>query len=424
MTIKKIKLFLSLISFILVVQVSYAQKQYAKTILDSLCSQNYAGRGYVKSGVEKSALFLEDELKKIGVKPYPNRAYQQKYSFGVNTFPYPIQVKLNQKELAIGKDYLVDAMSGSALGQFEVLEINTKNYLQYQNILNEVGKIIVYNFTNLSNRDSILFFKKLAYQTIKYTPAVWVERNKMMYSVGRRAFKYPLIHIDEKVYQTPKTITLKINNKYVPSYTSSNVVGYIPPKKDIFNLFKRDKYIVLSAHYDHLGQMGQAIFPGANDNASGVAMILSLAKYFIKNPVKYGVILCLFSGEEAGLEGSKYFVSHPYFRLKKVKFVLNVDIMGGASKGITVVNATKYPKQFKLLTSINNENKYLNQVNKRGESANSDHYFFSQVKVPAFFIYSVGDVKNYHDINDKAENTPLNNFNKVQKLLIDFINQL
>jgi hypothetical protein len=401
---------------------SFSQKDYAKIILDTLCSTRYAGRGYVDDGVEKAGVFLENELKSWGVKPFPNQPYQQKYSFGVNTFPYDISIKLDDKELVIGQDYLVDAMSGSAQGKFEVIEVNSKNYLQYKDNLNQAGKIIVYNFTDLNNRDSILFFKKFAYKTLEYTPAVWINKNKMMYTVGRRAFKYPLIQLDEKVYHSPKTITLKVNNKYIPNYTSSNVIGYIPSNRKCKII--PEKYIVLSAHYDHLGKMGQAIFPGANDNASGVAMVLSLAKYFQVHRLKYGIVLCLFSGEEAGLEGSKYFVSHPYFKLKKVKFVLNIDIMGGAETGITVVNATKFPKEFETLSNINKQKQYLNKVNKRGESANSDHYFFSQMNVPAFFIYSVGEVKNYHDINDKSENTPLNKFNEVEQLLIDFIEQL
>lgn len=407
---------------ILATSFSFSQKEYAKTILDTLCSPRYAGRGYVDDGVEKSAKFLAKELKSWGVPPFPKQSYFQNYSFGVNTFPYDIEVKLDDKTLAIGQDYLVDVMSGTAQGKFEVFEVNSKNYLQYKNDLNQAGKIIVYNFTDLTNKDSILFFKKLAYKTIEYTPAVWINKNKMMYTVGRRAFKYPLIQLDEKAYHSPKTITLKVNNKYIPNYTSSNVIGYIPPKRKC--KLTPEKYIVLTAHYDHLGKMGQAMFPGANDNASGVAMVLSLAVYFQVHRLKYGIVFCLFSGEEAGLEGSKYFVSHPYFKLKKVKFVINVDIMGGAETGITVVNATKYPKEFETLSSINTQNHYLDKVNKRGESANSDHYFFSQMNVPSFFIYSVGDVKNYHDINDKAENTPLNKFNDVEKLIINFIEQM
>ena len=212
------------------------------------------------------------------------------------------------------------------------------------------------------------------------------------------------------------------DNKYVPKYTNQNVIGYIPPKKKGF--LRPEKYIVFSAHYDHLGKMGQAIFPGANDNASGVAMLLSIAKYYVKNPLKYGIVFCFFSGEEAGLEGSKYFVSHPYFKLKKVKFVLNIDIMGGASDGITVVNGSKHVKYFDKMVTINDDNKYLNKVTKRGETSNSDHYFFSKSGVPAFFIYSGGIVKNYHDIYNTAENTPLNKFDEVQSLLIDFVEEL
>ena len=139
------------------------------------------------------------------------------------------------------------------------------------------------------------------------------------------------------------------------------------------------------------------------------------------NKPEYSIVLCFFSGEEAGLEGSKYFVQHPYIKLKRIQFVLNIDIMGGAEDGITVVNGTKHEEAFNSLVAINAEKKYLKRVKKRGPTANSDHYFFSQSGIPAFFIYSMGNVKNYHDIYDTAENTPLNEFDDVQSLLIDFI---
>ena len=126
-------------------------------------------------------------------------------------------------------------------------------------------------------------------------------------------------------------------------------------------------------------------------------------------------------GEEAGLEGSKHFVSNPYFKLKRVKFVLNVDIMGGAEEGITLVNGTIHEEAFAIFEKINAEKNYLNRIKKRGPTANSDHYFFSQSGIPSFFIYAMGNVKNYHDIYDTAENTPLNKFDAVQSLLIDFV---
>ena len=98
--------------------------------------------------------------------------------------------------------------------------------------------------------------------------------------------------------------------------------------------------------------------------------------------------------------------------------------MGSASDGVTVVNATKHEKSFDQLSAINARENYLPLIKPRGPSANSDHYFFSQANVPAFFIYSMGSVKNYHDIFDTAENTPLDNFDHVQNLLIEFIQDL
>lgn len=402
--------------------ISFSQKEYGKLILDTLCSDRYAGRGYVDNGVEKTANFLVSELQNIGVTSFKDQPYIQNYTFGVNTFPYDIEVKLGDSLLVPGQDYLLNASSGTAQGQFKTLEINSDNYLLIDTQPKDNKTIVIFNFANLTSRDSISFFYRLAIQTTNYAPVVWVEKNKMMYTVGRQEFKYPLVIIDKKTYNLPETIDLKVNNKYVPKFKNQNVIGYLPPKKKGF--LRPEKYVVFSAHFDHLGKMGQAIFPGANDNASGVAMLLSIAKHYKQNPGKYGIVFCFFSGEEAGLEGSKYFVNHPYFKLKKVKFVLNVDIMGGASESITLVNGTKHTKHFDKMVEINEEKSYLNKVLKRGPTSNSDHYFFSKSGVPAFFIYSGGMVKNYHDIYDTAENTPLNKFDEVQNLLIDFVSEL
>ena len=399
---------------------SIAQKSYAKQILDSLCGQQYSGRGYVNNGVNLAANFLVNELKKIGVKNYPNQNFRQYYKFNVNTFPNNISVKFNNNLLKIGKDYILNSNSGSANGTYNVIELNSTNFLNTDSQPKNGKTVVVYNFTNLKNRDSIRYVYHMAMQTSKVAPVIWIQKSKLMYSVGRSEINNPMIVVIDSIYKKPTTITLNIKNKFISNFSNQNIIGYIPSSKKC--KLKKEKLIVLTAHYDHLGKMGQAMFPGANDNASGVAMLLSLAKKYIKTKNKYGLVFCFFSGEEAGLEGSKYFVSHPYFKLKQVKFVLNIDIMGGASKGITVVNGTKHKKEFSQLTKINLANKYLNEVKKRGPTANSDHYYFSENNVPAFFIYSGGKVKNYHDIFDTAENTPLNKFTEVENLLFSFIN--
>lgn len=72
-----------------------------------------------------------------------------------------------------------------------------------------------------------------------------------------------------------------------------------------------EKYIVISAHFDHLGTKDGKIYNGADDNASGVCALFAFAEYFLKKPPKHSVILAAFDAEETGLQGSKYFVKHP-----------------------------------------------------------------------------------------------------------------
>jgi putative aminopeptidase FrvX len=197
-------------------------------------------------------------------------------------------------------------------------------------------------------------------------------------------------------------------------------------KADIALKKKKDREkaqtIVLTAHYDHLGAMGiHTYFPGANDNASGVAMLFELAKYFKENPLDYNVMFIAFAGEEAGLVGSKYYVEHPIIPLSTTRFVLNLDIMGSGEEGITVVNATLFPKEMEALQKINVREKLLTQIKPRGPAANSDHYWFTQAGVPAFFVYTMGPNKNYHDIFDTYSNLSFQETNDLLKLLLEFV---
>ncbi len=165
-------------------------------------------------------------------------------------------------------------------------------------------------------------------------------------------------------------------------------------------------------------------FPGANDNASGTAMLLYLAKYYTTHKPKYNIVFMSFGAEEAGILGSKYYTEHPLFPLEKIKFLTNLDLAGTGDEGITVVNATLHKKEFKKLGKINLKKDYLEKVKLRGPAANSDHYWFTQKGVPAFFIYTLGGIKAYHDVFDKAETLPLTEFTDYSKLLIEFFGKL
>jgi aminopeptidase YwaD len=400
--------------------VGFGQKDYAISVLNTLCSDFFAGRGYVNDGVDKAASYIVNELKKNDIGSFPGHSYVQKYHFDVNTFPHQVQVVMGNDTLTAGQDYLIDPNSGKTIGEFIPIEITPQNIQKSLNtVLSGVNlrSILVFDSRTIANNDSLQNFRQLALEANRMMPVVWLTNQKLMYAVGRRQNKHAYVTIMGDAYKSPTSIQLNVNPLFVKQFENKNVIGFIPGKK-------KKKYIVLTGHYDHLGMMGKAIFPGANDNASGVAMLLSLAKHFVKTKPKYGLVFIFFSGEEAGLEGSKYFVKHPFFNLQQVRFLLNIDIMGSASKGITAVNGTVHKKHFKLLKKINEKGRYLPTIKPRGLTQNSDHYFFSQLGVPSFFVYAMGDCKNYHDINDKAENTSLDNFDATLNLFIDFINKL
>jgi Zn-dependent M28 family amino/carboxypeptidase len=174
--------------------------------------------------------------------------------------------------------------------------------------------------------------------------------------------------------------------------------------------------------------MGKSVyFPGGNDNASGVAMVLDLANYFSKpaNQPDFTIVFALFTGEEVGLLGSFYMANNPPFNLSQVKMMLNLDMVGTGSTGFVVVNARKFQSQFDELDSINQSNNYVKEVKARGESCNSDHCPFYIKGVPAFFIYTTGDeYKEYHTTTDLPQRVPLTNYNGVFKILRTYLEEI
>ena len=94
--------------------------------------------------------------------------------------------------------------------------------------------------------------------------------------------------------------------------------------------------------------------------------------------------------------------------------------MGTGENGATVVNATEYPKEFALLNHVNDQGKFLVKINPRGKAANSDHHFFTEKGVPAFFLYTQGGITAYHDVFDKAETLPFRVYENLFKLFVGF----
>jgi Zn-dependent M28 family amino/carboxypeptidase len=173
--------------------------------------------------------------------------------------------------------------------------------------------------------------------------------------------------------------------------------------------------------------MGAAThFPGANDNASGVAMMLDLARHFSapENKPECSIAFIAFTGEELGLLGSKHYTGHPLFALGKIKVMVNMDIVGTGDEGITVVNGSVFQGEFDRLVALNDSLDLLPEIKPRGNAANSDHHWFSENGVKAFFIYTRGGISAYHDIYDRPETLPLTEYEDLWRLLVALVDEL
>ncbi len=415
---RKILLYLSsVILFLSIVNSIYSQDTtYVRSVLVKLSSEKFKGRGYVGNGDLIAAKFIANEFKKSGAKPIGVKGYFQPYNFAINSFPSAINFFVKNKRLEAGKDFLIANNSPTTKGRYQLIWYKGEDF-SGQSIRNSIGDV------NLN--DKFLVIPSYDRSFVKNNPLkargiICLSKDeKLLWSVsnGTEVVDFVTITIkDELLPEDTKEIKLEFRNKFLPNHITNNVVAYVPGTE------MPDSFLVYTAHYDHLGMMGKkACFYGANDNASGTSMILDLAKYYAVHPAKYTMVFIAFSGEEAGLLGSKYYASNPTLDLSKMKFLINLDMVGSGSDGITVVNAGVYKEEFDRMQNINKKNSYLAQVKFRGESCNSDHCPFYQKGVPSFFIYTMGnEYSEYHNIYDKGVDVPLTAYSNLFRLLLDF----
>jgi aminopeptidase YwaD len=392
--------------------------------LDVLCSPGMGGRGYVDHGDKKAAEYLRKEFQEIGLQAFKG-TYFQYFNFDINTFPGKVVLKDDFKALVTGKDYIVNPISGSGKGNYPVKYLDTL-------LFSDAG--LRNKFLSENNSQFVFVYESRHYQKItelgleylnkihEAACIIELEDRKLTAGLSGEQFSHPFFKVKKDAFNPEtKKISFELDAKILKNYQSQNVIGYIKGKT------KPDSMIIISAHYDHLGRMGKkTYFPGANDNASGVSMLLELARYYSKpeNQPDHTIFFMAFGAEEAGLLGSKYFTEHPYFFLTRIRFMINLDLLGTGDDGMMVVNATLNPAEFSLLEDINKRKNYLPVIKKRGPAANSDHYFFAEKDVPAFFFYTLGGIAAYHDIYDRPKTLPLTKFREVFMLITDFIKGL
>lgn len=356
---------------------------YTRRVLRQLCDRHCFGRGYVRNGLRNAEKFLVRELRVAGAMPFAGGSYTQEFLHPVNTFPRRCRLKLNGTRLDPGIDFIPDPGSCGLHGTF-----------------------------TLQRKDSLTYFAPGA-------PLVIELKNKLTFSVSRKQSDLCVIELDRtRVNEVPEKIRIRLDAVEIAEFASRNIMAMIPGTDS-------DSMVVFTAHYDHLGGIGRrTYFPGANDNASGVSMVLNLVRHYAAHPPRRTTVFIFFAAEEAGLIGSDHLVKSGLIDLKKIKFLINLDLLGTGDDGIMVVNGAIHEEHFRQLQAINDEQRLVKEIRKRGKAANSDHYHFSEAGVPAFFIYTLGGTTAYHDVRDVEKSLPLTDYKDVFKLILMFCEEL
>ena len=418
----------------------------AKRTIKALASSKMHGRGYVLQGEHLAAAYLRQRFLALKLEPLAPD-YTQPFTLDVNTFPRGVAAAIRAEGGGKGWGWPTGtaciAAPNSAAG-------NVKARLLLLDTLVFTQPAVRARYLRTPWPQRVLLWRAADEARLPQLPAALRERlntaaawitvvPKLTASLAAAQAGQPRVEVlaskvplwlDKAIFgdtatDTPRgrTVwaTVRVGARLLRSYPTQNLAAVVR------GTARPDSFLVVSAHYDHLGMMGPHVyFPGANDNASGVALLLELAAHYAKpeNRPAYSVVFLLFGAEEAGLVGSEYFVKHPLVPLGHIKFLMNLDLLGTGEKGATVVNGRVFESAYRRLTALNDAHQYLPALAARGRAANSDHFPFSEAGVPAFFLYTRGGSAAYHDVNDRPKALSLAGFNGAYGLVRDFLNEL
>jgi len=226
-----------------------------------------------------------------------------------------------------------------------------------------------------------------------------------------------------------ETIGSKFSHQFTPSRsslntdTATNLIGYLPGSSG--------QIILITAHYDHLGIKNGQIYNGADDNASGVSVILFIAQYFMKTKPAHSLLFVAFDAEESGLLGAKAFIKDPPVDLEKIILNINLDMVSRSSNNqIYACGVYHYPLLRPYLSAVDHKGpvQLLLGHDKPGGGRHdwtysSDHGPFHRRGMP-FLYFGVEDHADYHRSSDTVDKIDQEFFFNVAQLILESVIRL
>lgn len=353
-----------------------------KNDIEFLSSERCFGRNLQKRGIFKAEEYIKNQLKQAGCKV---KTQQVRYGFN-QVLETPVCV-VNDDTLRLGYDFIPHPYSTSVNKRFDMQHIDIMDSAALEEVKEKndlysssAARRYLMKKSTKKDKDILLLFSG-PYPLI---------------SKQNRQYDRAAIQVDKQIL--PEEISsIYVYNKVKEKIAwTNNVIGMIEGSED------PDSAICLTAHYDHMGALGDLYYPGANDNASGVSVLLELARYFAQNPPPMTLVFCFFTGEEQGLQGSWRYIRNPVVPLKKIQLVINLDMVGSGLDGYGIVGGNDHPDEISIFEDIREEYEY-GHLKLRPNAPNSDHFPFTVKGVPALFFYASGGEQPYHHPDDVPE---------------------
>jgi aminopeptidase YwaD len=427
------------IVFLLISPILFAQKikKEDKLVIDNLkkaitflADDKLEGRRTGSAGEKLAYEFIQKEFAKAGLQTFTaDKNFVQ--SFEVNDgreIGNENYLIIDDMMLGLEKENFPFSFSGAAK------EINLKSINNNLLVIDLAG-ILKENENNphFDLKDKVYTLAKAAQE--KGTKAVIFKntssiKDNLSFDSKEKLerLQIPVIYLSKQLAEqfgnntNNSTLNILVKEK---KRTGHNVIGYI--NNNAANT------IILGAHYDHLGYgedhnslytgATPMIHNGADDNASGTAALIEMAKFLKKSAYKkYNFLFVSFSGEELGLFGSKYFTDHAGLDLKTVNYMINMDMVGrlnDSTHGITIGGYGTSPTWGKI---IKKEDAFFKFNLDSSGSGPSDHTSFYKKDIPVLFFFT-GSHKDYHKPTDDADKINYNGELEIIKYIQNIIGQ-
>lgn len=415
----------TLLVLLLLANTAFAQKNKAeqktlesiKTSVKYLASDQLEGRRTGTPGEKLAYEYIIKQFKKAGLKPSgENGSYLQ--AFEVNdgkSLTASTSFFINGTALTLNEEWF--PLSYSANKPYKVTLSKTAR-IPMKASFTDLGTVLEENKDNPHFDLDTYLLNMLKAATEGDTEAVILFNSSgkddgLKYDAKSKAAAYaiPVVYVKWPAYKKwmvdntdDKEISINVASEE-KKRTGHNVVGFVNNNAA--------QTIVLGAHYDHLGYgedknslyagSGRMVHNGADDNASGTAALIELAKWAkTTTNKKYNYLFVSFSGEELGLYGSKYFVDKPPVDLKNINYMINMDMVGrlnDSTHGLTVGGYGTSPVWGEI---IKTDNKYFKIKVDSAGSGPSDHTSFYRKDIPVLFFFT-GTHSDYHKPSDDYE---------------------